>query len=204
MDDSFLYYMGLIKLNTLKMINDRGYSITQAERLSWSPMQIMANLYNIAQEKNCSLAEAASENFHKDEYIVNIIFLDRNYDFVKQKDKMISTDQIKEVLDKYSNVHLIVILPFKLSPQAKKETLKSTAEIFTYEDLVFDIPRHRLYMRHEVVSLQEFQECSGFCQRPQDLPRLLSSDAVGRWFGFHVGSIIKIHRPEGYVFRYVV
>lgn len=205
MDDSFLHYMGLIKLNTLKMIQDRGFLVPQQERLTWSPMQIMANLYHTCQQMSCSLAQAASEVFQKDQLQMHIIFLDRNYDFSKQKDKMISTDQIKEVLDKYNTIQdsLIVILPFKLSPQAKKETLKSTAEIFTFEDLVYDIPRHKLYMLHEIVSLQEFQECTGFRQRPQDLPRLLPTDAVGRWFGFRIGSIVKIHRPEGYVFRYV-
>jgi DNA-directed RNA polymerase subunit H (RpoH/RPB5) len=170
-------------------------------------MQIMASLYRTAQEKNCSFAQAASETFQVDQHQVTVIFLDRNYDFTKQKDKMISTDQIKEVLDKYPintpNQDLIVILPFKLSPQAKKETLKSTAEIVTFEDLVYDIPRHKLYMPHELVTVNEFNECTGFRQRPQDLPRLLTTDAVSRWFGFKVGSIVKIHRPEGYVFRYV-
>jgi DNA-directed RNA polymerase I, II, and III subunit RPABC1 len=191
MDEQFLYAFGLVKVNSLRLMHDRGFPVD--ERRFWTPYQMMEDLYARAMASGKSLAEEATESFGP----VTTVFIDRNYDYQKRKEKMISTDQIKELA---SNILLIV--PYKLSPQAKKEIQKNKEiELFTFDDLVFDIPRHVLYMKHEVVPVHVFEAETGYRQKPNDLPKMLRTDAVARWFGFREGSIVKIHRPEGYVFR---
>ena len=199
MDEQFLYTFGLVKRNTLKMMRDRGYFVDE-ERLKQNVFEIISNIYKKAKQGNIALADAATEIFTNGSATKSVIFADRNFDFDKRKDKMISTDQIKQVL---SFTDAIVVLPFKMSPQAKKEANKTTVEIFTFEDLIFDLPRHCMYMPHKVVPLQKFLEATGKQQRPQDLPKMLKSDAISRWFGFKSGSIVQIERPEGILFRYI-
>lgn len=199
MDEQFLYTFGLVKRNTLKMMKDRGYSV-DAERLNKNVFEIVSEIYRNAKENNIALADAATETFSNGTNTKSVIFADRNFDFEKRKDKMISTDQIKQILC-FSDA--IVVLPFKMSPQAKKEANKSTLEIFTFEDLIFDIPRHCMYMPHKLVSLETFNDATGKQQRPQDLPKMLKSDAVARWFGFRGPCVIQIDRPEGILFRYI-
>ena len=157
---------------------------------------MMDHIYQQSQKTGKSLAEVASEDFGQ----LRVVFADRNYDYQKRKEKMISTDQIKEL----SSMNIILILPYKLSPQAKKEIQKAKdLELFTFDDLIFDIPRHTLYMKHEVIDQQTFEIETGYRQKPNDLPKILRTDAVVRWFGFREGSIVKIHRPEGYIFRII-
>lgn len=202
MDEQFLYTFGLVKKNTLKMMMDRNF-IVQKDLIDLEPCEIAFEMYKKAKSLGISLAEAATETF-VNEYAntKQVIFADRNYDFAKRRDKMISTDQIKEIMN--LEISCIVVLPFKMSPQAKKESQKVTnIELFTFEELIIDIPRHFMYMKHTLVSEQDFMRKTGKQQRPQDLPKMLRTDAVAKWFGFQSGSILEIERPEGKIFRYI-
>lgn len=208
MDESFLNLTGLAKANTLKMMRDRGAELRDPARADMEPLDIAALLYASAQRMNVSLAQAATETFFRSDdgtEMATVVFVDRNYDFVKRKEKMVSTDQIKQVFhERRVAGKLLVVLPFKLSPQARKEAARvGHVELLCYDDLVYDIPRHCLYMPHEEVDDDTFRAETGGKQRAEDLPKMLRTDAVARWFGWPSGTLVRIRRPEGHVYRVV-
>lgn len=189
MDEKFMFTFGLVKQNVIRMLNDRGYSIEVPKE---SAMETFACIYKEAKQKNISLAEAASIFLPS----MTVIFLDRNYDFAKRKDKMISTDQLKVVPPDAT----IIVSPFKLSPKAKK-VFVNDAQVFCFDDLIYDIPRHKLYMPHTQITYETLRKMTK--AKPDELPKLLRTDAVVRWYGFESEAIIQIDRPEGIIFRCV-
>jgi DNA-directed RNA polymerase subunit H (RpoH/RPB5) len=187
MDETFLYTFGLVKANSLSMMRSRGYSCRDPK----DPWTEIRDIY--AQAKiGRSLAEAATETFASNVLCpCPVVFVDRNIDPLKRKDKMISTDQIKSVLQDYPGPK-IVIVPFKLSPQAKKEA--GSVVIFTFDQLLINIPKHTLYVPHVLTTHPE----------PEALPQILESDPVVRWFGFPKGSVLRIERTDAPMYRIVV
>jgi len=74
----------------------------------------------------------------------------------------------------------------------------------------FDVMKHDLVPRHEVLSDEEAQEIlRRYAVTPDQLPKILSTDAVARAVRAKPGQIIKIKRKsptagEAVAYRYVV
>lgn len=182
MDENFLYTFGLVKRNTYFLLQSRGY----VTREPMDPMDEMSRLYEIAKAKQMSLADAASECIDG----CSIVFLDRNYDPTKRKEKMIGTDQIKAV-QSIPNPK-IIIAPSKLSPQAKREA--SSLKLFLFDQLLIRLPKHIYVFPHEAVDEEARDE----------LPQILESDPVIQWYGYPKGTVVKITRADGPTYRVVV
>lgn len=75
-------------------------------------------------------------------------------------------------------------------------------ELFTADDLQFNITKHRLVPKHIKLSKEEakeFKEKYGV-----NIPKLLRIDPVCRFYDFSSGDIIKIIRKDGFIsFRIV-
>jgi DNA-directed RNA polymerase subunit H (RpoH/RPB5) len=189
MDESFLYTFGLVKANTLSMMRSRGYTT----RDPMDPFEEFRAIYTKAKETNCSLAHAATETFSALHLCpMSVVFIDRNIDPLKRKDKMISTDQIKATLQEYPGPKILIV-PFKLSPQAKKELAPHKLQVFTFDQMVINIPKHHLYVTHSLCE----------AQNGEFLPKISVLDPVVRWFNFPVGSVLKIDRTDCPVYRLV-
>lgn len=194
MDESFLYTFGLVKVNTLSMMRSRGYTVRSAK----SAFEEMFDIYTKAKKTNCSLAKAATESFSAiDKPPICVVFVDRNVDPLKRKDKMVSTDQIKATLQDYPGPKILVV-PFKLSPQAKKEILPYAHQVFTFDNLVVDIPTHCLYVSHELLKKDSDEYTDA-----EFLPKISIMDPVVRWFNFPMGSVLRINRSDCPVYRVV-
>jgi DNA-directed RNA polymerase subunit H (RpoH/RPB5) len=188
MDEQFLYTFGLVKANSLAMMRSRGYKCRDPK----DPWTEIYDIYTDATTSRRSLAESATETFAAPTLCpCPVVFVDRNLDPLKRKDKMISTDQIKSVLQDFPGPKIIIV-PFKLSPQAKKEA--GSIPIFTFDQLIINIPKHTLYVPHVLTSHPE----------PEALPQILDSDPVVRWFGFPKGSVVRIERTDAPMYRIVV
>ena len=86
---------------------------------------------------------------------------------------------------------------------AVKNVISNTAdlniniELFQADDLQFNITEHKLVPKHILLSKEEaaeFKEKYGV-----NIPILLHTDAVARFFDFTKGEIIKIIRRDGFV-----
>ena len=183
------------------MIRDRGYDVT-SKLIDMEPLEIAGHFYAIAVQEHKSLSSVMRSSFRSATGQITLWCLDRNYDLAKGRDKMISTDQIKSIADQLSDDEdSIVLSPFKLSPQAKKESLN--AEIFLFDDLLIRLPEHDLVVKHSKISLKQAQSVLGLSFDPQHLPVLPSSDPVARWYKFEKGSIVYIQNPVMPTFRLV-
>jgi DNA-directed RNA polymerase subunit H (RpoH/RPB5) len=203
MDLAFLHRLGLSYKNALFMIRDRGYEVNSI-MLDMEPLEIAGHFYVSAIQQSKSLSHVMRASFRSSQKELTLWILDRNYDTVKFRDKMISTDQIKSIAEQISQDEAesaIILSPFKLSPQAKKECLK--AEIFLFDDLLIRLPDHVLVNRHEEISLQNAQDVLGKSFNPSHLPVLPMTDPISRWYNFKKGSIIYINNPIMPTFRIV-
>ena len=68
-------------------------------------------------------------------------------------------------------------------------------ELFHADDLQFNITKHELVPKHELLSPTETKEFKH--KYGSNIPTLLRSDAISRFFDFHKGDIIKITRKSG-------
>jgi len=207
MDVAYLQKLGQVIRNAHRMLRDRGYLVTMAD--IEDPMDISAKAYKKALEMKKSLGEALCETFkpvqHSGTKALDLWVLDRNYDFAKNRDRMISTDQIKSVLQKTNPDHLsVIVCPNKLSPLAKKEPLQQGIELFLFDELLIDLPRHELVVPHTIISEDQVRKYLGKTLCPTDLPVLLSNDPIAKWFAFSKGSIVQLDHPVMPSWRIVV
>jgi DNA-directed RNA polymerase subunit H (RpoH/RPB5) len=206
MDLNFLHRLGLAYKNALYMIQDRGYEVNSI-MLEMEPLQIAGHFYSAAISKSKSLSHVMRASFRAAGHNLGDLtlwILDRNYDVLKCRDKMISTDQIKSMAEQISQDDAetaIILSPFKLSPQAKKEYLKG--EIFLFDDLLIRLPEHVLVVKHKEISLNNARDVLGQSFNPNHLPILPTSDPIARWYNFKKGSIIYIQNPIMPTFRIV-
>jgi DNA-directed RNA polymerase subunit H (RpoH/RPB5) len=184
------------------MLRDRGYVCDLADE----ELAVIGELYASAVSRKVSLTDAfVCEYAHPNGSSVCLWAFDRNFDVLKNKERMISTDQVKTLNDAIRDrgiVANIVLCPNKLSPQAKKETCD--AELFLFDDLLIDLPRHELVPRHVVVSEDYVKKVLGSALRLQDLPVLPRTDPIARWYAFPEGAIVFVNNPMMPTFRIVV
>uniref|UniRef100_A0A6B2LIN3 RNA polymerase subunit H/Rpb5 C-terminal domain-containing protein n=1 Tax=Arcella intermedia TaxID=1963864 RepID=A0A6B2LIN3_9EUKA len=103
----------------------------------------------------------------------------------------------------------IIVLQTKLSAPAKqaiKETTKIGVkmELFLEEELMFNISRHMLVPTHIPLSNEEKNQLlKKYKMKESQIPRLLISDPVAKYYAFESGQVIKIIRPSTIAGTYV-
>ena len=96
--------------------------------------------------------------------------------------------------------HSIVVYKETATPMAKKVVSSSNEmiiELFTEEELQYNITKHILVPLHEKLSDEEaiiFKKNYGI-----KFATLLKSDPISRFYGYSRGDIIKITRKGGYI-----
>ena len=213
MNIDFITKCGTVKRTSIQMMTDRGYE-TSTELFLLQKTDLQVGLYFL---KKC-IAEKRSlctsmNKIYEAETIADgppklaVYFLDRNFDETKNKDKMISTLQFKNVLREFAKINAtrcLLILPIKMSPQARKEAQRSHLGIMHYEELVFNVARHFMVPPHIGVSEKDAAEF--FASRkiePHQLPVLRDSDPIAKYYGYSRGTLVKIERPGWTVYRVV-
>lgn len=213
--------MGRVKRVACCMMADRGFQLPDHE-LAWldahaSDLQVGARYMSAAAAARCSLGHAMSGVYvhsdpHQGERTTLVLFVDPNFDEVKKREKMVSTEQVKTAIAlwhaEYEECGLCVLVtPSRLSPDAKKELAGEGAALtlLTHDFLAFPVGRHVLTPPHYALSPEETARFLG--ARKLDaaqLPQLKAADAVAMYYGFVRGTVVRITRPGGWiVFRVV-
>ena len=206
MDLTFLQRLGKALQNAHTMLRSRGLSQTSGLVLPDEPLAIAGLLYTKAKELKCSLGHAARSTWTSGPTgpSTGLWVIDRNFDVAKSRERMTSTDQVKalqECLSEASYDTNIVLVPMKLSPQAKKENLH--ADVFLFDDLLIDLTKHEWSIPHVPVSLAEARMVLGAALEPSDLPVLPLADPMARWYGLCAGTIVRIDNPTIVSYRVV-
>lgn len=133
-----------------------------------------------------------------------LLFIPSIVDGVLEKVKNEQTHYLYFLMEHHDCSHAIV--PYSsLAPQAS-EVLKShsfyTVELFPYKSLLFDPTVHKLVPAHTLLSEQEAKFELGNI-KISELPFISDDDVIVRFFSWKKGSVIRIRRDEGVVYRVV-
>lgn len=98
--------------------------------------------------------------------------------------------------------HCIVVFEGVPTPTVKNlistlPDLNLNIELFKSEDLFFNITKHILVPKHEKINKQEqiqFKKSFG-----TNIPILLKSDPISKFYNFKKGDIIKVTRKNGFI-----
>eukprot|EP00753_Platysulcus_tardus_P006586 PLAT14326.1.p1 GENE.PLAT14326.1~~PLAT14326.1.p1 ORF type:complete len:208 (+),score=95.64 PLAT14326.1:35-658(+) len=102
----------------------------------------------------------------------------------------------------------ILVIKGRLTSYARdaleKLSDKFTVEYFTEAELLVDITEHRLVPEHSVLSEDEKMELLARYKLDEtQLPRILLTDPVARYYGLKRGQVMRIVRPSETAGRYV-
>jgi DNA-directed RNA polymerase I, II, and III subunit RPABC1 len=193
------------------MMKDRGYELPELEKDidTLSDLSVGAKYLSMAKSQGRSLGLALSSVYDSKEPSTVILFFNNNYDEVKKKKKMVSCDQAKQALEIFKNDYpqcseCILISPGKLSPDAKKEVVDDKVTVLTHEFFTFPIGRHCLVPKHEALTESDAKKFTQFRKIESNLlPQLKLSDPVSQYYGYKIGTIVKISRSDWTVYRVV-
>lgn len=164
--------------------------------------------------------------------IVEEMFQERGYKIIEQDDERIlankdsknqicafipkimtkfNVEKIQEyisMLKKMDIWHCLIVYKDTATPIAKKvveESKDILIELFNEDELQYNITKHFLVPKHELVYKKKSKECEEFKKKYSDkFPIILKSDPVSRFYGYNKGDIIKITRKNGYVMYRIV
>ncbi len=115
----------------------------------------------------------------------------------------LSVNTLKDVIAMCEDLQirqLILVYREVITPSAKK-TLESihtiNIEQFALAELMYNPTKHELSSRHELADQEEADEVRA--KFGPNLPLLLRSDKMVRWYNYKPGSIIRVTRPGGHV-----
>ena len=86
---------------------------------------------------------------------------------------------------------------FVITAKPTKIIIAANYELFRYSEVIFNRTRHRLVPKHELMSkadkdaVLETYDC-----KESQLPRMLKSDFMARYYGAKSGDMFKIYRPS--------
>lgn len=75
--------------------------------------------------------------------------------------------------------------------------LKINIELFQAEDLQYNVTKHILVPEHTVLNKEQTKEFKS--KFGTDIPILLKSDPISRFYNFSKGDIVKITRKNGFI-----
>lgn len=167
-------------------------------------LELKANetLKKILLDRGYTLEEESKENFSLRGY------KDKNHiiTFICTDDKL-SIQGIKEfisIMNKEKCLKCIIIYRDSVTSSAKKslEIMEYNIELFSINELQFNITEHRLVPLHERVSKEEKENLEQ--NYKGKLPIILSSDPISRYYYFQRGEYIRITRKDGTIHYRVV
>lgn len=209
--------IGRIKKNLCIMLQDRGFFLPKDDKecLEKSDMSVGAFILANARMQQKSIGQVLTSTYDKNpggsHEKTLVLFMDVNYDEAKRKEKMISSEQTKASVIKWKQEfadcdHCLLISPTRLSPDAKREIIIDNLSLMSQDFLLVPVGRHKMVPKHTALTKSEAHEFLSHRKiLLNQLPHLKKSDPVSAYYGFTIGTIVKIDRPGNIpYFRVVV
>ena len=119
-----------------------------------------------------------------------------------------SIQEYISMMKKMEVYNCIIVYRDSATPVAKKiveESKDMNIELFIEDELQYNITKHYLVPKHEIAYRKGTVGCVNFKKKYTDnLPIILSTDPLSRFYGYEKGDIIRVVRRNGYVtFRIV-
>lgn len=129
--------------------------------------------------------------------------------FVSPSSYKFNVETIQEyisMMKKMDITHSIIVSKDNATPIAKKIIEDSpylNMELFNVDELQYNITKHYLVPHHEVAFKKGSKELQFFKKKynnmTDNLPVILKTDPVARFYAFQKGDIIKVTRPNGMI-----
>jgi len=192
------YY--LIRKNVIEMLYDRSeqqlsrclFERGSLDLYNMIPFEAIEEIYNNANISR-SPYQQLNFNFENEYQKIAIIFL--------QDTKGLSTniEKFRSIYNLKNKEILIIIICTREKPnESQTRTNSIYNEIFWYKQLTFNISKHTLVPKHELLLptiKNELKEIY-FLNKMEQLPTLLDRDPVAKWYGMKPGDICRITREN--------
>jgi len=191
-----------VRQTAMEMLEDRGYNVSISDKnLSYEEFTNRLDEYAInlvAPHKIDSLKIAYvsfildSKSFSKKDLVAMKLMIDETYTS--------------------NNMSVIIIVQDKPTPQIAKELLNDeykSYEIFLMKNLMINITHHEIVSKHILLTPEEIEKVLEEYQTVRSqLPKLLVTDPVAKYYGMQAGDVCKIIRQspmtgESYYYRIV-
>lgn len=181
-----IYYQ--VRKTTIEMLEDRNFKVSDedkglpyqdfASRLDENQIDIIAN-HKSSDVKVAYVSYILdSKTFSKKDLLTKKAFIDENF-------------PTKEMT-------VIIIVQEKPTPQIAKELQNDefkSYEIFLTKNLMFNITHHEIVPRHIILTEEESKKVlDDYQSTKSQLPKLLSTDPVAKYYGMKSGDICRIIR----------
>ena len=188
-----------VRKTTMEMLEDRGYEVSEEDK-----NMNYEDFTNRLEENAIQLIATHRMNPVKMVYVAFIL----DAKSFSKKDLV----ALKALMDeKYpTNEVTVIIVQDKQTPQIAKELLNDEYklyEIFSMKNLMFNITHHEIVPRHILLNQEEIEMILKQYQTTRaQLPKLLTTDPVAKYYGMKAGDVCKIIRQspmtgESYYYR---
>lgn len=188
-----------IKTTQVKMVRDRGFDISSDAWILDTNLENFTEFYlnKVKAEELSGIREALAATYKgkKD----NILFV--SYP-TKGTAKQIGTDTAKQIVhfaNTHNVTHLILIADAVLSTPAANDLnlFGKDHHIFNDEELTYCVVEHKMVSRHELIPKDVAeQKMRDMKTKLSQLPLILTSDPVIKYYGWKVGGLVKIYRND--------
>lgn len=191
-----------IKKNQLKMVERRGYNIERERSLLSLTLKDFMDAYiPFAKKKKKTLREVLTQVYENDDGDRLVVY----FADIPDKSSKMGVDAMTDVIHELDNRKTksgIVITPKNLSPSAKKQIerlVNYTIQIFLESEMGYDPIEHYLTPEHIALSKEEQRDFLTKNDISIDqLPIMLDTDMISRYYGYRAGQVIKINRINMY------
>ena len=134
-----------------------------------------------------------------------VVYAPRTYSEQKLKTIMTSVDAVKEALSSSGGHVDILICASRCSPAGKLVAEEYGCQMLCYDELLMSLPENCTVPVHTTLSDAEAKLFFSLKRiAPHQLPKILLDDPVCNYYGFKVGTLVKIQRtPHWAVYRIV-
>ena len=181
-----------------QMVSDRGYLVSRGE-LEMDLQQFQQQHPEPIDRQNLTFVVTHSITSEK----LLVFFADEETLGITRLRKMM------ERMRESTIMKAILIFPLKLSPQANKfvnemQQQQYFVELFSEAELLVNITKHVLVPKHEVlVNEAKLLLLKRYRLKETQLPRIMVTDPVARYYGLKRGQVVKITRPSETAGKYV-
>jgi DNA-directed RNA polymerase subunit H (RpoH/RPB5) len=172
-----------------EMLSDRKIEIENLDSISDKELTVMSKKFNI-------FSLEVSQNFKIIYYLNNKFKINDLKKFIEDNDKIIIVFK-----EKINNLNI----------KNLKELNVIGLETFTIKELLFNISKHELVPKHEIIKEDEVKEMMNIYQIKQksQLPIILRTDPMAKYLDVKSGDVVKVTRispsaGETIVYRYCV
>jgi DNA-directed RNA polymerase subunit H (RpoH/RPB5) len=165
----------LILLNVSKMLKDR------------KMIKDHSHFYNLI--KNIGENLEVNINYENNNIAIKIIY--NSITTIKD------SHDIENFLDKYNKYHKFIIISSISKKAYKQFDDYPNTQVFQEIELMVNILEHDLQPKFKLLNKLEYDEYfKTFDNKKREMPRIVDSDPVARYFGAKIGDIFEITRPS--------